>query len=60
MSVLTTLWMEWTTRDEEVRRAHGQFIGALTRACDTREAYEVANPFPDVMRDGPAGVIGGS
>lgn len=61
ISVLTTLWMDWTIQDEDTVKARSHFIGALVRAAtpvdpDSPET-EADNPFADVMRGGPAGVI---
>lgn len=58
---LMYLWMEWLCRDEDVRKVHARFIDAITEAASPqRDVPEdpYINPFPGVMRTGPAGVIG--
>lgn len=61
LAALTVLWMDWGTRDEEVRKAHGILIRELIVAATPNTPEEVGgtedNPFPGVLRTGSAGVI---
>ena len=57
------MWMEYQLDDEDTRRVRNEFTRAMMETVvdpdepfdDPGDAY---NPFPGVMRTGPAGTIG--
>lgn len=60
LAVLTTYWMDWLVRDEDVRKAHARFIAQLAKAATPNAAVTDTtggtedNPFPGIMRTGAA------
>lgn len=63
LNVLTTMWVEWYSTDEELfkhRMKLGRQLDELARTRVTTEVVDdmMVNPFAGVMRGGPAGVIG--
>jgi hypothetical protein len=63
LNVLTTLWVEWYSTDEDLfkhRMRIGRQLDELARKHDGQEQIDdmMANPFAGVMRGGPAGVVG--
>lgn len=61
-SLLYVMWMEYQLDDEDMRRVRNEFTRSMMESVvDPNEEIEDPgefNPFPGVMKTGPAGTIG--